>query len=393
MLENPEQELIKSLFEKIYLNGNDPNEDRKAVNFSVNYMQNQQMRNNITLDMPSRVLWKITGKCNCSCLHCWASLGGEPSYHDLMSVAEQLTEGKVLQTSLSGGEPFTNNYLFDIIKILKKNNMIVEIMSNGSLIDYDTAKKLSNYLNPDTDTVQISLDGSTEKIHDRQRNQSIFHDTIDGIKNLIKCGIKVRTLFVATPINQDDLYNTYLLSTKLKATVFSFMPVFPFRRGEKFINQLNSLRFLEEILKCKEHEPYTETKIRAQVDQMFQYLLATNYDFVDFTRYQKHSSLKYLPIECNSSMQIDAQGEAVPGPEWDKNKSAGNVYHKSLSEIWKQGENWNEFRQGRDLHKTKCATCKIYDICAGGNMKLAFDKYKTINSPDGTCMLGENSYV
>lgn len=381
-------ELIKRLFEKVYLQGNDPNEDRRAVNFSVNYMANQQYQNNITLDMPSRVLWKITGKCNCNCMHCWACLGGEPQYGDLVSVAEQLVDGKVFQTSISGGEPFTNKNLFEIIKILKRRNMIVEIMTNGSLITYEIAKQFASLLNPSTDTVQVSLDGSISEIHDRQRNRSIFNNTIQGIRNLVKCGIKVRTLFVATPINQQDLYNTYCLANELGVTVFSFMPVFPFRRGERFLNQLDSLSFLQEILRCKEKEDFSKTKIRVQVDQAFQFLLSQNAEYAGFHRYRTHRALMYLPIECNSSMQIDAQGEAVPGPEWDKDKSAGNVYRTPIKEIWKAGVNWDEFRCGRNLTGTKCETCNIYNICGGGNMKLAYDKSGTINAPDGTCMVG-----
>lgn len=90
--------------------------------------------------------------------------------------------------------------------------------------------------------------------------------------------------------------------------------------------------------------------------------------------------------ETNISMQIDAFGEALPGPEYENEHSAGNVYESSISEIWREGKNWNEFRKGRMLDNTKCKNCKIFSICGGGNAKIAFDKYGTINAPDGRCI-------
>jgi len=79
----------------------------------------------------------------------------------------------------------------------------------------------------------------------------------------------------------------------------------------------------------------------------------------------------------------------VPGPEWDVDFSGGNVYQQSIKEIWDRGKNWGEFRKGRNLENTKCEKCRVYSICQGGSMKYAYEKYGTINMPDGTCMLGE----
>lgn len=384
-----ELDLISYCYNNINVKGNNPNTDRKASNFVVDTLLNMQQEHNITLDAPVRVLWKITGKCNCNCEHCWAKLGTEPDKDSLIKVAKEIADNNIFMVSLSGGEPFLNQYIFEIIEILKSKNIIVEIMTNGSLIDKETAQKLKFYLDCSTDAVQVSLDGSKSEIHDKQRNKPIFNQTIKGIENLVSQGVHVRNVFVATPINEDDMVDTYKLSASLGSSVFAPVPVFPFRKGKKFEHLIDSEKYIRQVGICKSLENSLKTKLRIQVDQYYQFLLNKYVSNLDLSIFKPNYPIKYsyLPNECNSTFQIDAQGEAVPGPEYDKNFSAGNVYKESLMNIWRKGENWEMFRQGRDLSNTKCRQCKIYDVCLGGNMKLAYDKNGAINFPDGTCIV------
>ncbi|SHH25162.1 radical SAM additional 4Fe4S-binding SPASM domain-containing protein [Caloranaerobacter azorensis DSM 13643] len=386
-----EEELALFCFNRINLEKNNPDSDRKASNFSVEKLLAQQSKLKITLDSPLRILWKITGICNSDCVHCWASLGTEPTTSQLMSVAEQIGENNVLMVSLSGGEVFLRKDLFKVLKKLKSYNIIVEILTNGSLIDMETAKKLAKILNLETDVVQVSLDGSKASIHDKQRNSKIFGKAVQGIKNLRKCGIKVRIVFTATTINQYDIYNTYKLAVELDVQTFAPTPVFPLRRGKKFKNNLDSMGYIRQIAACKNIEDKVSTKLRIQVDQQYQFLMYKYFDLLDFGDIVLNQDRIVFPMETNATMQIDAAGEVIPGPEWETNLSAGNIYEEDLMSIWKKGKNWSEFRKGRNLIGTSCERCKVFPLCEGGNAKLAYEKYGTINMPDGSCLVNRRN--
>lgn len=378
------KEIADILYKKIVLTSNDPSEDRKSVNFSVNYIINSQLRNKICLDFPVRVLWKITGKCNCKCKHCWATISNTEVEKDkLIKVAKEIADNNVFLVSLSGGEPLLNKNLYDIIKILKSKNIVIEIMSNGSLITEEVANKLKEHLDLNTDTVQISLDGSNSQIHDIQRGKPIFQKTVNGIKNLVKNGVNVRVAYTATGYNVKDIYNTYKLCNDLGVKVMSISPVFPFRKGVSTFKELDDEKYNEQIAKCILDEENMMTKLRIQVNQSFQKLILENKNLSYYPIDKNNLILK--PYETNSSIQIDALGNLLPGPEWDTNFSGGNVYLSGIKPLWDKGQNWEEFRKGRNLNNTKCSNCKIYRICYGGNMKLAYENSGTINNSDGTC--------
>lgn len=383
--------MAQILFDKIISKKNNPDEDRIQFNNSVNFMLREQKIKQVTLDSPVMVLWKITGKCNCSCQHCWASLGPSHSLDELVEIANEISKMNVLMVSISGGEPFLSPHLFKIIEILKSNNIIVEILTNGSLITEQIIQTLKKSLDLKTDVVQVSLDGSTMDIHDKQRNVKIFNKVVNSIKLLSLSGIKVRVSFTATTINTHDIFNTYSLANLLGVKTMSITPVFPLRKGEKYITSFDSQEYLNQICLCIAEEDNFATKLRIQVDQHFQDLIYEYRDKLDYSRLKNSgaTNLKYFPNETNASIQIDAHGEVIPGPEYDVNFSGGNVYRNGLYEIWKEGRNWSEFRNGRDLRKTICSICPIYNICAGGNAKLAFDMYSTINAPDGSCLVKE----
>lgn len=362
---------------------NNPDNDRFAYNRIINYYEEQCKKNSTILSFPNRILWKITGACNCKCEHCWANLGHATDRDKLLKLAKELSDNHAAMVSLSGGEPLLCKDLFDIYRILKTNNAIVEILTNGSLVTEEWIKQYKTVATPETDVIQISLDGPNSAIHDLQRNRSIFDKVIEAIKLLKKAGVKVRISFTATRLNQDYIHETFLLAQSLNVNVMSITPVFPLRNGKKQELFLDEEVYLEQLLKCFRSKKTTE--IRAQVPFGFQEMamevIKTKKDAIIIPELGK----KMFMQETNMSMQIDAFGQAIPGPEYEDVHVSGNVYEEGIKAVWDRGTNWQEFRSFRDLTNTSCAKCEIYGICGGGNAKTAYDKYGTINAPDGRC--------
>ena len=368
---------------------NDPENDRGRFQRLIGTVENICESKKTNLNFPARILWKITGKCNCRCQHCWAHLGNEPKSENLIKLAHEIADNRAVVVSLSGGEPLLSKDLFPIYKILKEKNVIVEILTNGSLINQKWVEKYLKIADRETDVVQISLDGSSSELHDMQRTVPIFNRVIESIKLLKMKGVKVRVSFTATSINQRDIYNTYKLCDTLGVDVMSITPVFPLRKGKDIASELDENIYLSEVLRCKKKE--NNTKTRVQVGFEFQNLL-WKYKSNDIlmNRYFEKENSKYLFVqETNTSVQIDAFGLAIPGPEYENCHSAGNVYDSNLYSVWQEGRSWEELRTGRNFSNTKCADCVLFNVCGGGNAKLAHDLYGTINAPDGRCGLNE----
>lgn len=362
---------------------NNPDNDRFAFNQIMNYYENQCKKNSTALSFPNRVLWKITGACNCRCEHCWANLGHTTPREKLVNLAKELSDNHVAMVSLSGGEPLLCKDLFDIYKILKANNAIVEILTNGSLITKGWIEQYKAVATSETDVIQISLDGPNSEIHDLQRNNPIFDKVIASIKMLKNAGVKVRVSCTGTRLNQNYIHETFLLAQSLNVNVMSISPVFPLRNGKKQELFLDEDVYFEQLLKCFRSKKNTD--IRAQVPFGFQNIalevVKTHKDSIIVPELDK----KMFMQETNMSVQIDAFGQALPGPEYEDIHGAGNVYEVGIKTIWNKGRNWQEFRNFRNLTNTNCEKCEIYGICGGGNAKIAFDRYGTINAPDGRC--------
>lgn len=391
LLKCQEGELAKYCFENITKSSNNPSVDRKSHTLIMQSLFGLKETTEITLDTPLKILWKITGRCNANCKHCWAKLGFDHSHEALMKLADEICENNVLMVSISGGEPFLREDIFDILEKLKSNNILIDIMTNGSLIDEKVVCRLKNILNIDTDVVQISLDGPNSEIHDSQRNTKIFDKAVNAIQLLKQHNIKVRNVFTATPINQHYILETYKLANSLGVDTFAPAPVFPLRRGKNFENKLDDMVYIRQVATCKQIEDKMKTKLRIQVGQKYQYLINKYYDKLNTDIFDSRESRIVCLNETNAFMQIDSEGDALPGPEWEKEAAAGNVYEEGLMNVWKKGNKWKEFRKNRDLTKCFCNECKIFNICRGGHAKYAYDAYGTINMPDATCIIAKEN--
>lgn len=143
--------------------------------------------------------WHITHKCNLSCLHCYQEdTACSMSLQDMMTVLHKYRKYLELmnyegQINLTGGEPLLHPDFFRIAEAVTSYGIRLGILTNGTLIDDDTARKFSA-LKPVF--VQISLDGD-EEIHDKIRGKGQFSKALQGIDLLKKYGVKVLVSFTA----------------------------------------------------------------------------------------------------------------------------------------------------------------------------------------------------
>ncbi|MDP2910277.1 MAG: radical SAM protein [bacterium] len=129
---------------------------------------------------------QITERCNLNCAHCFLSAGPKGdhmSINDIRNIViTRLKECRVINITLTGGEPFLHPDILDIVLLFKANNIRVGICSNASVIKPKQIESLANIGNVH---VNVSLDGFKPESHGIFRgNEKSFEETISGIRLL-----------------------------------------------------------------------------------------------------------------------------------------------------------------------------------------------------------------
>lgn len=132
-----------------------------------------------------KVYIEVTTRCNFDCTTCirnsWDDELGHMDVKVFSALVDQLKELPDLQTVHFGGfgEPLSHTYIFEMIKDIKELGLKVELITNGSLLTEDAAKKLVDLK---LDTLFISLDGPDEEIYNDIRKGADFTSVVTNIK-------------------------------------------------------------------------------------------------------------------------------------------------------------------------------------------------------------------
>ena len=133
--------------------------------------------------MNQKILFiRVTENCNANCFMC--NFAGNKNGH-MMSISEMFELVKKLEKynfkliKFTGGEPLTNPYLKDFIKMLKNKNYYTSIITNGFLLP----KKIDELANAGLDQIIVSIDGVDKSSNDVLRGtDGIFDSAIKGIR-------------------------------------------------------------------------------------------------------------------------------------------------------------------------------------------------------------------
>lgn len=265
-----------------------------------------------SLSAPLSVCWQLTRRCNLACPYCISDSGismetGLPAEKNL-SIIRKLTEIGVRRVDFSGGEPLLEKDLPILIDAAKAGGMQVVVTTNGTLIDDETAKMLSEK----EAFVQVSLDGGKE-VNDKVRGKGSFQLATAGIRRLVRHGVPTRINTVISRINKESWQDALRVATDLGVKAAIFIIVSPQGRAER-----------EESAYCL--SPEEGSRIKQEV-----LALHDKYPGVDFRihDYRDHD---------RSCLLILPKGDVVSQSYEQKNCTVvGNIFEKSLAELWTSG--------------------------------------------------------
>lgn len=333
--------------------------------------------------------WHITQACNLRCKHCYQpdyANNNEFTFVELAQAFIQYKElidffNKDVQTdddiiapilSFTGGEPFLREDFLDLLEIVSANipTIAVCILSNGTLITLEIAKKLANLK---IERVQISLDGD-EEIHDSIRGRGAFKKALNGIKNLTENGIEVSVSFTAHKQNYKLFKKVVKIAKENKARMVWTDRLIPQGSGAELLlmDENETKDYVQMIADCKCAEETCAGPFKVGAHRALQFIGV-------------HNDI-YKCSAGKSGLCLMHNGDVYPCRRLPI--KAGNIREKSLKEIFFENEILNSLRTSR--MPKDCENCRYNQGCAGGLKCLSFAVFGNTSSKDPGCWLKSN---
>jgi MoaA/NifB/PqqE/SkfB family radical SAM enzyme len=132
--------------------------------------------------------------CNSRCEYCgiWKNTMGNPLVEDLFQAVDELSDIGVHMVSLTGGEPFLNNDLSQVIQRISDRQMISSTMTNGLLLN---PKHVEPILEAGLNSLCVSLDSIDPGIYKSIRGVSL-EPVLKGLKFIANIRSRYPSLFV-----------------------------------------------------------------------------------------------------------------------------------------------------------------------------------------------------
>lgn len=332
------------------------------------------------------VAWETTKQCNLKCVHCRSNAG----MSDFTQVDTQkgfLLMDRVAEFAkpvfvLSGGEPLLRPDIFELAKYGGSLGFKMALATNGSFVD---DKACQNIKGAGIRIVALSLDGPDAATHDDFRKQKGSFDSImNAARTLRKHSIEFIVNSSFTNRNKEFIPGTYKLAKELGAKAWYMFLVVPMGRGKELLDELVGREDYEKILRWHYEAELQEDKM------LMRPTCAPSYYRI-FAEEQKKKgapgtrrSLSYSPgggrgcVAARSIAYVSAEGGVYPCSYFTQ--SGGNIFEKSLSDIW-SSELFRGFREsggygscGRCEYTNSCGGCRARALIYNNDMK-ADDPY------------------
>jgi len=267
---------------------------------------------------------------------------------------------------LSGGEPLLRKDIFEIARYGTDKGLRMCLATNGTLVTEEVCGKIKS---SGLRIVSLSLDGSTEEVHDNFRNEKgAFRGIVNAAGLFKKHGIEFIINSSFTKRNQEEIPRIYRLAKELGATAWYMFMIVPTGRGEEIMGELISKEDYEDILDWHYQMEKDEDAMLVRPTCAPHYyrvvLQRAKEEGVKFER----RTLKFSTGGSKGCLAgqliclIDVDGNVLPCSYFPK--PAGNVREKSFRDIWENSELFRELRDFKS-YKGKCGTCEYVNVCGG----------------------------
>lgn len=303
----------------------------------------QTLKNNGLLSLEL----ELSLRCNFRCPYCYVPDKSFPdnefSKKEIYDVILQAKEMGAKKIIILGGEPTIYPHILEIIKFMKKENLEIEMFTNGSGVSKDFAKQLFE------NEVRVVLKMNTfdEDLQDMLTGTKGSYWMIqNALKNLKQAGYPAKDKFLA-------------VSTVICKQNFNEMLDL-----WKWLRDQNIVPYLE-IITPQENARQNDW---LSIDSHSLFDLFTKIAELDRTQYGHLWSPQppLAGIKClrhQFSCLVKSQGDVMPCV--GVTIPIGNVRTQKLKDIIKQSEVLNNLRNFRETIKGPCKACEKAQTCYG----------------------------
>ncbi len=328
----------------------------------------------------------LTGGCNLRCTHCWLT----PDYvaddqeapdgittDDVKKVIEQGKPLGLYEMKLTGGEPFINKEIFEIIELISSENITINIETNGTLIDRDTTSFLKK---KGINHISVSIDSPNASFHDTFRGKSgALHDAVSGVRHMTEEGLDVQIIMSLTTDNVKDIEDLVKMARELNAGSVKINPILPIGRGNVLTEKGKTVPVEELIELCRWMEGDLSKKYGIETIFSLPTAFKSLRRFFGSNNSECHI-LNILGIIATGHISICGIGKEEP------TLIMGNIREDDLGDIWK---NSPILKSLREIVPKKmdgiCGRCILKGVCLGACRANAFVLEGNLSAPDWIC--------
>jgi len=193
----------------------------------------------LKLGLPLSVQVDLTYRCNERCVHCYLDHDdhGEMTAAEIADLLDQLAEAGALFLVLSGGEIFLRQDVFEIVAHARRLRFLVKLKTNGVMIDRARAERIADL---GVEAVQVSVYSHNARVHDAITTlPGSFRRTIEGVRLLKACGVKVGLTNVLMKQNASDYPGVQALARTLGVACTIDATIAPMMDGNRDVLALN----------------------------------------------------------------------------------------------------------------------------------------------------------
>jgi len=313
------------------------------------------IRRTVERHLPWSVHLDVTYRCNERCIHCYLDHEdhGEMKTAEIKNVLQQLAHAGTLFLTLSGGEIFLRQDLFELLEFARSLHFDISLKTNALLIDAERARKLRAL---SVRRIQISIYSAEPAVHDAiTKVRGSLERSLTAVRFLQAEGLQVK---IACPLMKQNLTayrDVQALAGELGVPYVLDMTITPKMDGDMSLLQLrNSAQSLLPILRDPTLNPASTSLDSAK---------ATSLPTGSATS-SGIESQAYNDIPCSAghnSCYISPYGDVFPCVQMPV--ATGNLRERPFEDIWFRSAEMNRVRAVRESQLPVCSKCSIRQYC------------------------------
>lgn len=314
--------------------------------------------------------WHIIHRCNLRCSHCYQEdYGAELPYTALEQLFYQyirFCEKKDLRghINFTGGEPLLSEHLFPLMELCDKNNITFGLLTNGTLIDKETAGRLSGFRG--LSFVQVSIDG-TEQTHDSIRGKGNFRKAFEGLRHTGAAGIQTMTAFTCHKRNYTELKDVIRIVRKNGIDRFWADRMIPMGSSHEDVLSTEEYRSIIRILTKEHNRKHLFSHTDVHLNRSLQFL--------------EGGSCYYQCAAGKTLLTLLADGTLLPCRRLPI--PIGSCLEHDMTELYDSSDLIHELQEQRI--PDECGACQHAVLCRGGAKCLTYAMTGDFRGKDINC--------